>query len=496
MTLERLLKALRSEGFKTENPTQEQVAEFIKTKNLSITDGDTGDEVDVAATFKAAKPKKVVAVKDDDDETDDKPEADDTAEVLKAAREIIREAAQIKRGTRNPNAGLDDAPQRFSIGNIERKAFEGRIASKQTAFQSADMAEVAGSWFRLALHNMGRKEYADKKRDEDVCRKANVSYDFASGGFALPSVLRNELIWLRERYSVIDMILPAIPVGPAGESFPRSGGDVTVYSPGEGVAMTESNLTGNQVTVKPVEMNAYSTVSRRMLAGSVFDFGDHVMQKLMWAVNKKQEQILFLGDGTSTYFNQQGFKGKFEADVVAAGGTWSTNAEYSAACVRGSGNLMSEITDDDLTGLLAKTGDFEDTSYDGAPIVCHKRFYWNVIARLMKSKGGVTMAEMANGIRVPTYQGVPILFSNALPKTDANGQILALYGDFRQAAKRVVVPELYELASNENVAWTSNKVAFKIVSYMGITVHDTGTPHATASSQVPGPVSFLISAES
>lgn len=496
MTLERLLKALRSQGFKTENPTKEQVAEFIAQKNLSITDADTGDEVDVEAVFKAVKPKKVVEVKDDDDETDDQP-ADDTADVLKAAREIIRDAAATKRGTRNPNAGLDDeAPQRFSVGNLERKAFESRIAAKQTALRSADIAEVAGAYFRLALHHMGRKNYAEMKSDQDICRKANVSYDFASGGFALPSVLRNELIWLRERYSVIDMILPAIPVGPAGESFPRSGGDVTVYSPGEGVAMTESNLTGNQVTVKPVEMNAYSTVSRRMLAGSVFDFGDHVMQKLMWAVNKKQEQILFLGDGTSTYFNQQGFKGKFEADVVAAGGTWSTNAEYSAACVRGSGNLMSEITDDDLTGLLAKAGDFEDTSYDGAPIVCHKRFYWNVIARLMKSKGGVTMAEMANGIRVPTYQGVPILFSNALPKTDANGQILALYGDFRQAAKRVVVPELYELASNENVAWTSNKVAFKIVSYMGITVHDTGTPHATASSQVPGPVSFLISAES
>jgi len=488
MEFSRLLKALKVQGYKGDKPEPDAIKAFIAEKNLSFLDSDTGAEVDVDAVCKAANKRKVVI--DQDDEV-----VDDDKSVVEKAREIVKEAQKANRGTGRPG-DPEDAPQRFSVGNMERKNFNAKAARGETFLADADVAELFGAWSRLALHSGKNRSYTGKKEDEAICRKANVAYDFASGGFSMPEILRNEMIWIREKYSILDMICPSIPIDIAGESIPRSASEMTVYSPGEGVAMTESNPTGDQVGIKPFEMTAYSTASRKVMMGSVFNWGDWIAQKMLYAINKKEEQIFFLGDGSSTYFNQQGLIGKYNDLVVDAGGTWTTNAEYAAAAVRAAGNAWSEITDANLDSLLGQPGDLENNDLGSSPIVCHRRFFYQVMIPLMKSKGGVTIMEMANGVRVPSYGGHPVLFSNALPKVEANGSVVAHFGNFGMGIKRGVVPESFLFESNDNVAWTSNRIAWKLTTHRALTVHDVGDANSTASSRNPGPTSFLITAES
>jgi len=484
MDWNKLISALRAKGLKLESPTLADVKKYVTDEHIDIMVD--GKAADLDALYAKANARETLVFSSEAD--------DDAIESKKAAE---REKIKANRGTGRrdvpgePDNEDDNVPQRFSIGNVERKAFNARAAMGQTTIPDADVAECFGAYLRLQVAARTNEGYAEKANDQAICRKANVSYDFGSGGFAFPTILQNELIRIRPKYDVLGEMLPAMPVNIAGESRPRRSSGVTVYSPSEGVAITESNPTGDQITLKPYEISALSTVSRKQMLGSVINFGDFVAQELIYAANKKEEEIVILGDGTSTYFNQLGFLGTLQKLVTDAGGTIPTNWDYAGAVKVGASSWAS-ITDSEVLDTLSRVAYLENSSPQGTPIVCSRPFYYLVLKRLMQAKGGVTMMETSSGIPVPSYDGCPIMWSNAMQQTSATATLGMLHGDFRTAAKRGVVIENYGIETSDQRYWELGKIGFKLTTHRAIKVHDVGTANSSASSRTLGPIAALV----
>lgn len=485
MNRKALLALLRNNGFTETNPTLENTKAYVTklaAEGVEI-NGSDGQPINVDAVWAA---KSVLTLEDDAD----------TALSDAQRKSIIADA----KGSTSPHGdgeSEDRRPQRFNIGNsaeaYEKKAFNAKAARGETTLPDADTAQLAGAFFRRAA--LGREGYAEKANDEAIIRKAAMSYDFAGGGFTVPDVLANMIIDVKPRYAAIQSMYGGLtPIAPSGESVPRRTGGITVYSPGEGVAATESNPTGDQVKLTPFEMVALSKPSRTLISRSAINFGDWIVREMGYAVDKKFEEIVLLGDGTSTYFNQVGLVGRYAQIVTDAGGTWSTNADYAGSIVRASGNAWSEITYSDVAKVIGRPLDIENPMRSS--IVCSRPFYYQVLVPLATALGGTTRGEVLAGVAKPMYEGYDVVFSNAMPQTEANGSLCMHFADWNVCSKVAEVPSTLVVETSTERFWDERKVGFQISVQRALNMHDLGTGNSSASSRTAGPIASLITAES
>ena len=485
LTFTKLVAAL-TKNYKFTEPvetaTAASVKAFIAKENINAFDGDTA--IDVDALFKAHTSKPL----DLSDDEDDKAAAQQKAHEAESARRT--KAARVL-----SLADEDNSPQRFSIGNIERKAYAAKVARGEASCVDADSAEICGAWLRkafCALHNVANPH---SKTDNEVLTKANVTYDFASGGWTIPEILSTNLIEIRQKFSaLLELVGGYVNILPQGESIPRVAGDHTVYSTSEGVALTESNAAGDQVRMTPFSMDVLATVTKKLLASSAINFGDATVRSMAWAKDKKLEQIFFNGDASSTYFNQLGIIGQFRKIVTDAGGTWTaaapTNAAYAAGAVVAAGNSWGAITYANLMETFGRPAMLQNQG--PVKFSCSRPFFWNVMIPLMEGRGGTTREEVANGMARPVFQGVPGVYTNALTQASVAADVPLIVGEFDTALKVGVVPELTEISTSTEAYWVQRKQGFMFSMYHAINVHDIGNANSTAASRTPGPLACLV----
>lgn len=468
----------------------EKVKAYVAEHNLNFEVDGKSIDLD---TLWAAKPAVTVTL-DEEGEEDDTvtltgKDADKYKKKLAADREAtrgtgVKKVAHVITG--------DDSPQSFTIGNMERKSYNVRAARGETNCADADAAEVCGAWARLAYCNLHNLSNSQKALDEDICRKANVSYDFSSGGFVIPEVMNQQTILIRPRYRALTELISMAPIPPQGELVPRSTTDVTVGSTSEGVAVTESNPAGDQIKLTPFSMDVICTVTKKLLASSAINFGEFVVGRMQYAKDKKLEEIFFNGDGTSTYFNQTGIIGKFASIVTAAGGTWTTNAAYAAGITVAAGAAWSQVTYANLMAVFGAPAMLEN---DGpVQFSCSRPFFWNVMLPLMEGRGGTNREEVMNGVQRPVFQGVPGVYTNALPQQSVSATVPLVVGEFNTAIKMGTVPELTEISTSTEAYWVQRKMGFMFSAYHAINVHDIGNADSTAANRITGPLAALIMA--
>jgi len=489
MDWNKIIKFAKAQGYTGGDADAPAVKSFLAAKLITLSDGTK--DIDVEAAYKShAEAARATRVVLGDDETDSlKAQLAESQAATKAAKDAARKAASA--AVLGGAADDDDAPQRFTIGNHARKAFQARANAGETYVKDADSAELIGAWAKaVALSKAGDTASKSFKDAAEICRKANVSYDLSSGGFGIPEILRNQVIEIRGAYEALTELGVSIePIPAQGTTVPRITGGVTVYSPGQGVAATESNIAGDQVRLQPFEMVALSTVTNQTLQSNNFDFGSKVAERMRYAMMKKLEEIYFNGDGTSTYFNQRGVLGKFTQLVTDAGGTWTTNAEYAAGMVRASSAAWSGITYTDIQGVMAAIGALEGIG--GVKLVSSWQFYQSVLVPLAQSKGGVTGLEVVNGIP-RSWMGNPLVISNALPQRSAASTVCLYAGDFALGTKIGVAPDTMSLSTSTERYWDQRKVGYQMALNYAINVHDVGNANATAASREYGPVAGLI----
>ena len=479
MDWSKIIKFAKSKGYTGGDVDAVAVGEFLKAKGLELAD-ESGEAIDLAASAAAFSAKsKVSRVVLTDDGAD---------EALKAENAALREQARkAASGALRMAAGVEDdqrkAPQPFAIGNGAKKSYNRKAQTKRgaTSFADADEAELFGAWVASTL-----MPERTTKSMRDLVQKANISTTNTSGGFAVPDLFVPAMIDLKELRGAARQVLSVMPVGRDRVEFPRRTGGVTVYWPGEAASITESNPAGNNVGVTANKMTALTTVSNELINDSLINFGDWVMREMSYAFADKEDEAVFNGDGTSTYGGHLGFR-------EAIKGLSGTIANI-AGLVVGTGNAYSELTLTDFEAVVGRAPAYVDSRN---PVwVMHKRFYYEVCARLALAAGGVTSVEVQNGLKVPMFLGYPVIFSQVMPSVEANSQVCALFGSFNDAAKATEVGGPTLATDTGGTYFSQDVVAFRGTNRFGITVHDVGNASATAASRVPGPVVGLITAAS
>lgn len=466
--------------------TLDEVKKAAEAQNVVIKGKD--GNVDLDAAYKAHTARTVIV--------EDEVEANDLA--VKAAAQAKAKADRIADASAT-KLNDDGVPQRFAIGgDAERKAFNARASRGETMVSDADTAEYLGAMFRL-MAVKSKPELEDMpvvKRDREIVGKDALSYQFATGGFAVPeAILRPQLVNIRQRYDALAALgLNFIPLAPRGEALPRRTAGVTVFSPSEGVAATDSQPSGDQVILKPFEMVALAKVSLMQLQRSAIEYGNFIVGEMAYAINKKFEEIVILGDGTSTYFNQIGLVGRFIKTITDAGGTWATNVAFNSGIKVATGNLFSEFTYQDFKDTSAAMLDMEGSNE--RRWLTNMRVHRGTMEPLMSNRGGTTYAEAANGLRAPLFDGDTVVYSNAMPATDANSQFAAFYGDFAQGIKIGEVSGALNVSTDTSRYWDQRQVGYQFAVQRAVAVHDVGIANSSAASRLPGPITALVSAAS
>ena len=265
-------------------------------------------------------------------------------------------------------------------------------------------------------------------------------------------------------------------MGSSSMLVPKIETDLTVYSPGEGVEIEDSDMSFRQLAMVPRKFACLCAVSNELVEDSIVAVGEIVGASMARSISRKEDEIGFCGDGTSTYFGLQGITGALRAvDPVIA------NIKGLKV---GTGNAYSELTLADFEDVIAILPDDAD---DGAKWYCNRKFYYSVMLRLARVAGVANFLELLSPTKQRFFLGYPVEFTSVMPGAEANSQICALLGDLAIGA---YIGERRELtiARSTDVLFRNDQIAIRGTERISINVFGCG------DTTEPGPIVGLITA--
>lgn len=292
------------------------------------------------------------------------------------------------------------------------------------------------------------------------------------GGYLVPPEFESDLIDLREQYGVFRTKARMSPMSSDTKLRRRRVSGLTAYFVGEAQAAAASKKGWDSVSLTARKVMVLSYVTNELNEDAVISMGDDLAGEIAYAFAKLEDECGYNGDGTSTYGMITGLRTKLYDIYGAAGGV---------GLIAGSGNAYEELTLVDfgkVVGALPQFADNGNTAWH-----CHKSFYHNVMEKLMLASGGVTAAEVAAGRRTPIFMGYPVSISQVLPKTAANSQVCALFGDLKLSTdfgdRRQTT-----ITFSEHAAFETDEIAVRGTQRFDINNHSCGT--ATEAGPVVG----------
>jgi len=297
-----------------------------------------------------------------------------------------------------------------------------------------------------------------------------------SGGVLVPTEMATWIIQKLSQYGVFRRNVTTFPIGSSSMLVPKIETDLTVYSPGEGVEITESDMSFRQLSLVPRKFACLCAVASELVEDSIIAVGELIGQSMSRSISRKEDEIGFCGDGTSTYFAMQGITGALRAvDPIIA------NVKGLKVA---SGNTWSEIALSDFEDLIALLPNAAD---DGAKWYCNRKFYYSVMLRLARVAGVANFLELLSPTKQRFFLGYPVEFTSVMPGAEANSQICALLGDLSISA---YIGERRQLtvARSTDVLFKNDQLALRAVERIAINVFGCG------DTTEPGPIVGLITA--
>jgi HK97 family phage major capsid protein len=302
------------------------------------------------------------------------------------------------------------------------------------------------------------------------------------GGVLVPAELATFIIQKMSDYGVFRRNVTRVPMGSSSLQVPQVTDDMTIYCPGEGGKIDESDVGVGQVTITPKKLACLGRVSSELEEDSAFAIGEIYGQSIARSMAKAEDLCGFLGDGSSTYYGFRGIVGALRA-------VNATIANIKSLIV-GSDNVYSGLTLADfrkVCGILPTGADM------GARWYMHKGFFYNVVLPLL---WGESAGQPIIG--TPTYfeqgpskflLGYPVEFTQAMPKAEANSQICALLGDLRLGAflgeRRTL-----NIARSDQFHFDTDEIAIRGLERIAISIYGEG------DTVEAGPICGLITAAS
>ena len=298
------------------------------------------------------------------------------------------------------------------------------------------------------------------------------------GGILVPEELRPYLIQKLGQYGKYRRDATVLPMASEKVTVPKVDTDLTIYSPGEGGGITESDMAFSQVGLTAQKLACLTKVSSELEEDSLIAIGEILGLSMSRSLAKKEDEIGFVGDGSSTFFGMTGIAGALRGVDATIGNIRGLKV--------GSGNAYSELVLGDFEGTVAiLPGDADE----GARWYMAKKFYYSVVYPLARAAGVANIFEILSDRKSRYLYGYPVEFVSAMPSTEANSQICAILGDLQLGAYLGERRQL-EIARSSDVYFANDQIGFRGIERVDINAFGVG------DTSEAGPIVALIMAAS
>ena len=270
-------------------------------------------------------------------------------------------------------------------------------SQKSKVFASSEDAYTAGMY----LAALG----GDHKAKDFMAAQSGGTDN--KGGFAVPSVLSNQLINLVEDAGIARQYCQRIVMSSDNWSVPKVTAQASISYPSEGSAISESDLTFSQVSLSAKKMASLVKMSTEISEDAVISMVDTITQSLALSMATAEDDNLF--NGVASAINANGIAGDASVDdtnVASAGALALTDL---TACATGIGNPIRGASN----------------AWYINPVVYHGQ-----IRDLVNAAGGNTI-QILEGGQQQSLLGYPVVLTNILPSAPASGELVAVFGDLR-----------------------------------------------------------------
>ena len=284
--------------------------------------------------------------------------------------------------------------------------------------------------------------------------------DNESAGVLTPVQFETSVLTIREQYGVFRRNVGVFPMTAAKDYAPRSLTDAEVYFGDEADEDwdDEDNPTFDQVSLTAKDWYAMVRMSRNLSEDAYISMADFMAQMFGRSLAKKEDEIGFIGTGSSTYGNMQGFDSALKAGCTVTATGITTFGALTLAYFH---------------NVLATMKNYDNPM--GMKWYVNKACYHAAMERLMAAAGGNTKTDLAGRIG-PTFLGYDVEFVNCLPHalTSITGQTFGFFGDAAMAAK-LGQRRGMSIEANPHVYWKRNQIALRAWQRADINVHEVGT---------------------
>ncbi len=351
-----------------------------------------------------------------------------------------------------------DTPPPTKAPAVHRARYSGLAAFRGDGAE--DRAYRSGMWLRATVFGdrAARKWCGESGIEIRTAQAEGTDY---LGGYLVPEEFNTTIIDLRELYGVFRAQSDVYPMGSDTMVVPRSASDVTAYAIGENAAITESNVTWDQVRLTAKKWAVLNKVSSELAADAVINLADWLAQSIAWKFAYTEDICGFNGDGTSTYH------GIYGAAVKIDDGT-HTASVYDALA----GNTAFSTLD--LADFEGCAGSLPLYAEANAKWYISKVGFWASMARLADAAGGNTRDDIAGGA-ARQFLGYPVVFSQVLNTTVAAdvSAVKCLFGDLKKASTMGVRGGV-EIKVDDSRYMEYDQIAVRGIERFDINCHDLG----------------------
>jgi HK97 family phage major capsid protein len=228
-----------------------------------------------------------------------------------------------------------------------------------------------------------------------------------AGGFLVPSEVAAEIVSLRDAYGAFRQTAQVFNMGSDVANVPKRSGGITASWTAENANIDDQDVSFDGVGLTARKLTALVKVSNDLIEDSAPDLAAWLADEAAFAFAVAEDQAGFIGDGTSTY----------------AGCTGVLNRLQSPGIYTATGHATTiTVTTDDLAGLMALLPSY---GWPRAAWICHQKVAAQVFYRL----AGVYMSG-----GVPSYAGLPIIVTTAMPSAPSSSQLAIVLGDMSLCA--------------------------------------------------------------
>ena len=391
----------------------------------------------------------------------------DENKILEDKAEMIKAISAVPSTTTTEVKKMSDIiiPGSTSYNNVKGFSPETRYEKDKMGYAFGQMAKMIGRNDKKAHQWLVENGYYTKGQNEAAD---------GDGGYLVPQILANEIIFLRDKFGVMRQNARVMGMSSDNLNVPKNSASTTAYWPAENTNITASQITFTNVQVLAKKLAILTQVSSELQEDSLVDIGAALAEDMAYVMAYNEDLATFLGDGTSTY---GGITGVITAINQVAG----AGKIYTTANVTGDWNATTLA---DLRKLTAAIPEYADTS--DAKFFMNRAFFQQVVCNDLDALSGngffdLTAAPGPN----PTLFGYPVVYTQVLPKdpTPAVGTALCVFGNLKTGSIMGSRRDL-RIQVSDQAGFISDSLYYRATERFGFQFHDPGDATNAGSAVV------------